>query len=219
MTTADVRENNAVIEREAFRLIGAIPWDPSLAAPRTVDVYRYLDAEVIHAGAMATRRVNRISLLARQVANLTDQFTPDSLLISSGDRDDVILAVAMATMRGTPLAGILLTSGLRPAPSVAELCQPALDTGLPIAVVEESSFDTALRLGELDSEVPLDDLERIDRVMEAVARHIDLDWLRKHCATPREPHMSPHAFRYQLVELARGADKRIVLPEHAVEDT
>ncbi|MGX9080468.1 phosphate acyltransferase, partial [Klebsiella pneumoniae] len=75
------------------------------------------------------------------------------------------------------------------------------------------SYDTATNLNRLNKEIPLDDRERAGKVSDFVASHIDHDWLSASCGTPRELRLSPPAFRYQLVQRAKAAAKRIVLPE------
>lgn len=209
----EARRRFQSLEREHFRLLGAVPWDPALIAPRTIDVARQLGGRVLHPGDQDVRRVRRIALLARRVAHVTDQFTPGSLLVTPGDRDDVILAVSAAAVQGVPLAGLVFTSGMEPEPPIWALCQPALATGLPVYVVDHSSYDTAMALSKLDLEVPADDPERAGRAMDTVAAHLDLDWFRRHCSTARESRVSPHAFRYRLIQRASQAQQRILLPE------
>ncbi|MGB1479662.1 MAG: phosphate acetyltransferase, partial [Marinobacter salsuginis] len=58
-----------------------------------------------------------------------------------------------------------------------------------------------------------DDPNRIEKAMEVVATRIDTDWLQQHLKVARQNRLSPPAFRYQLSERARAANKRIVLPE------
>jgi phosphate acetyltransferase len=135
------------------------------------------------------------------------------LLITPGDRSDVVLAVALAAANKIPLSGLVLTGDLDLAPGILELCRPALETGLPILKVKWSTWETATRLGDMSTEVPVDDLERVQRAMDFVAQHIDVDWLARRSQVPVEARMSPAAFCYRLTELARAADKRIVLPE------
>jgi phosphate acetyltransferase len=209
----EARQRFGQLEKENFRLLGAVPWDPALIAPRASDVARQLGGRVLHAGDQATRRVRRIALLARTVANVTDQFTPGSLLVTPGDRNDIILAVSAAAVQGVQLAGIVFTSDMEPDPRIWALCRPALATGLPVYVVPHSSYDTAMALSKLDLEVPADDPERASLAMDAVAGHLDLAWFKRHCATEREPRVSPHAFRFRLVQRATEADRRILLPE------
>lgn len=208
-----IREQCRVFKRSNFHLLGCVPWREKLLAPRTLDIANYFHAKIIHAGDMAQRRVRRFSVCARTVANVTDAFQPGVLVVTPGDRDDVTIAACMAVLNGVPLAGLLLTSGLEPSTAVLELCEQAFATGLPLLVVRTDTYQTATLLQQFNPEVPLDDVERMEWVMDSVARRIDGYWLKQHCAIDREPRMSPPAFRFQLAERARRAQKRIVLPE------
>jgi phosphate acetyltransferase len=211
---ASLRQRMPVFD-ETFRLLGAIPWDPALVSPRTLDVARELEARVLNEGELAHRRVDDVSVVARTVANMTHRLRPGALIITPGDRDDVILAASMATLNGVPLAGLVLTGGIEPDERVIKLCERALASGLPLLLVDDDSYVSAAKAAAINREVPLDDLERIERVMDGVAGHLDVEWLAARCATDREPRLSPPAFMYRLVTRARQADKRIVLPEGA----
>jgi phosphate acetyltransferase len=202
-----------LLSKPGFNLIGAVPENADLTAYRTIDIAQHLQAQTIHAGEIATRRVKRVSLLARTVNNLLDTLTPGSLLITPGDRSDVVLAVAMAAANGIPIAGLVLTGGFDPPAGLLDLCRPALQTGLPILKVAWATLETATRLAAMSTEVPVDDLPRVQRAMDFVAQHIDTDWLVQHARVPVETRMSPAAFCFRLTELARAAHKRIVLPE------
>lgn len=79
---------------------------------------------------------------------------------------------------------------------------------------EHQHRQTSLSLQSFNTEVPVDDHERIEKVQEYVANYINADWIDSLTATSeRSRRLSPPAFRYQLTELARKAGKRIVLPE------
>ena len=93
------------------------------------------------------------------------------------------------------------------------LCQSALDAGLPVMTVDTGSYETATNLNRMNREIPVDDSERVEKVTNFVARHLDHEWLRERCGSPRELTLSPPAFRYRMVQRAREANKRIVLPE------
>jgi phosphate acetyltransferase len=82
-----------------------------------------------------------------------------------------------------------------------------------VLTVASNSYDTATNLNRMNKEIPIDDRERAELVTEFVASHIAHEWLRQRCGSVRERHLSPAAFRYQLVKQAQAANKRIVLPE------
>ena len=196
-----------------FKLVGSIPWRFDLLAPRTVDIAKQLDAIYINKGDISNRRVSFISVCARTIPNMVDQLLPGTLVVTPGDREDIIIATCMAACNGVPLAGIVLTGNLQPDPRTLKLCNRAFESGLPMLSTRSDTFITANQLSDMSGEVPVDDLDRIERVMESVANSIEIEWLRDRLNLVREPRLSPPAFRHQLSVRAREANKRIVLPE------
>nr|WP_253452208.1 phosphate acetyltransferase [Halomonas sp. Y3] len=208
-----LREHLPALDGKQFRLIGAVPWHDALSAPRVLDVARALNARFLHEGEAATRRVMGTSLCARSASRALYVFKPGRLIVSPGDRDDILLASALATMNGVPLAGILLTHGEQPTEAIVEICRPALRSGLPVLAVDSDSFDTAKRLDRMANDIPSDDPERAEQATRFVAGHLDLPWLKETLSRGQPRRLSPAAFRHQLMQLARQADRRVVLPE------
>jgi len=206
-------EHSPLFRAGDFRLLGCIPYQPELNAPRTRDVAELLGAQVLNAGDYEQRRMSRIIICARTVLNTLQLLKPGVLVVTPGDRDDILLAAALASLNGVPLAGVLLTSDTRPDPRVMDLCRGALQAGLPVLSVSTGSYDTATRLNQLNNEIPVDDRERAEHITDFVASHLDANWLHQRCGTPRELRLSPAVFRYQLIQRAQHANKRIVLPE------
>jgi phosphate acetyltransferase len=94
-----------------------------------------------------------------------------------------------------------------------QLCAPAFATGLPVLHVETGSYETANMVAGVEKQIPIDDKERVELAMNVVADRIDGSWLRELVAMRRSQRLSPPAFRHHLVEDARKANRRIVLPE------
>jgi phosphate acetyltransferase len=193
--------------------VALVPHQDELSALRIKDLATAIDARVLHAGDMHQRRYRDVRLCAMTVPNSLKVFAPDRLLITPADRDDIILAVSLAVMGGMRIAGLVLTGGVAPNERVMQLCAPAFATGLPVLEVEDGSFQTATRVASIDKQIPVDDKERVELAMNTVADRIDATWLKHVVATKRAQRLSPPAFRQRLVEDARKANKRIVLPE------
>ncbi|MCE8043477.1 phosphate acetyltransferase [Halomonas daqingensis] len=209
----ELRRHSPALATDRFHLIGVVPYNPALIAPRVLDVARALGARFLNEGDAANRRVLSTSLCARSAANALHVFRPGSLIVTSGDRDDIVLASALATMNGVPMAGVLLTNGFMPNDNMIEMCRPALKTGMPVLAVDTDSFTTAKNLGRMGNDIPMDDLERAEQVTRFVAGHLDLQWLKDHLSRGFTRRLSPSAFRHQLVKLAQRANRRIILPE------
>lgn len=195
------------------RLWGVVHDNPTLRAPRTLDVAQHLKAEVVLAGELGVRRMLHTVIAARSVAQFIPGLRPGTLVITSGDRDDIILASALAASRGIELAGLLLAHGSRIAPQVMDLAAPALNTGLPILRTVGDSFAIARQISHISSAVPCDDMARMNAVLDTVAEHLDAAVISASFHLHDSSKLSPPAFRYQLIQKARAAQKRIVLPE------
>jgi phosphate acetyltransferase len=209
--------NRCEIFSENFHLLGAIHFNPQMLSPRTYDMAKHLGAKILHEGELMTRRVVDVKIIARSVKNMLFTLRPNTLIVTPADRDDIILAVCMASLNGVPLAGLVLTGeggGLRPEENVLKLCEKAFKTGLPLLLLESDSYTSAFKAASIDMQVPVDDIERIHNVMDYTAESLRIEEsLLVKCAVPREPRLSPAAFMYMLVNASRETSRRIVLPE------
>ena len=195
-------------------ILGCVPWSFDLIATRAIDMCRHLNARVINEGELQTRRVKSVTFCARSIPHMLEHFRPGSLLVTSADRPDVLVAACLAAMNGIEIGAILLTGNYEIDERIAKLCERAFQTGLPVFMVKTNTWQTSLSLQSFNLEVPVDDTQRIEKVQEYVASYINADWVESLTATSeRSRRLSPPAFRYQLTELARKAGKRIVLPE------
>nr|WP_226375556.1 phosphate acetyltransferase [Pantoea stewartii] len=195
-------------------ILGCVPWSFDLIATRAIDMCRHLNARIINEGEIQTRRVKSVTFCARSIPHMLEHFRPGSLLVTSADRPDVLVAACLAAMNGVEIGAILLTGNYEIDERIAKLCERAFQTGLPVFMVKTNTWQTSLSLQSFNLEVPVDDTQRIEKVQEYVAGYINADWIESLTATSeRSRRLSPPAFRYQLTELARKAGKRIVLPE------
>jgi phosphate acetyltransferase len=175
---------------------------------------KHLGARVLKEGELKERRVVEIKIVARSVKNMINALRPNTLIVTPGDRDDIILAVCMAAMNDVPLSGLLLTGGYEPDPAVLQLCERAFATGMPLLLTERDSYSTAAAASKIDTRVAFDDIERIQRVMNFTAEHLSIvKVLVDRAGLTREPRLSPPAFLHMLATLAREKPRRIVLPE------
>ena len=200
-------------ELDDIALWGVVPYDPALLAPRTLDVARHLNARVLVEGELATRRVLETVITARSAAEMIHRLIPGALIMGAGDRDDIMLATALAASKGVQLAGLVLTHGSEIDPRIRKLASHAFQSGLPILSVAHDTFLTATHIDHMPRAVPTDDIERMNTVLETVAEQLWPDALTANVRMPASIQMSPPAFRYRLIQKARTANKRIVLPE------
>jgi phosphate acetyltransferase len=206
-------KNSKVIKSGQLPLLGATPFVPDHTAPRMLDVANHLNAKILFHGNLEKARVHDIMVATRSIEYVIERLQPGALIITAGDRDDVIIATSMAVMRGTPIAGMLLTSGFEPKHVIKKLCAPALMHKIPVLLTEGTTYETVNALGRMDVHIPADDIDRVTKLVDFVAEHLDGEILKAKLGEPSENRLPPAAFRYQLMRAARKANKRIVLPE------
>ena len=200
------------LAQRGLRLIAAVPHRPQLTWLRVRDLVRERRPRVLSEGDLS-RRIKDVAVFAQSVPGGLRVLTEGRLVVVPGDRHDVVMAACLAALSGTRLAALLLTAGVEPDPQVWELTRAACDTGLPILVVDDSSYETATQVRDLDPGLPIDDLERIEGVIDNIADALDPSWIQSLPSSSRSRRLSPAAFRYQLVGLARAAGATVVLPE------
>ena len=194
-------------------LLGDVPFEPRLTAPRLSDVVEALHLGIEQAGNLAGGRMQHLVTAGRGVEGVIDRLCPGALVVTAGERSDIALATGLAHMQGMPIAGLLLTCGTRLSPQVASMLRAAPLAGLTILTTNEDTFATGVLLAGLSRHVRRDDPERMEQSIAHTAAHIDTSPLRAQLGRPGRRRMPPPAFRHRLVQAARVAAKRIVLPE------
>ena len=202
------------IFKKGLSLLGTIDWSADLVSPRATDVAKHLNASLLNEGELAERRLSSVTFCAREIHNMTHTLKPGALLVMSGDRGDVFVSCCLAALNGTKLGALLLTGGYQPDENIMALCSQAMETGLPVMLVNSNTWQTAQALHAFNQEVPVDDSKRIEKVMVHTAESLDASWVNSLTQkVSRQKKLSPSAFRFYLTNRARQVNKRIVLPE------
>ena len=202
---------DALIKR-GVRPVGMALHRPELTRIRVLDLVHELKPRIINEGDLS-RRIKSVAVFAQAVPGGLHVLVDGALVVVPGDRHDVIMAAYLAAANGTRLAALVLSAGVEPDPRVWALANATSATDLPILLVPDNSYETATRVDRLDPGLPVDDPARLRAVTDAIADALDPAWLESMSRSSRPRRLSPAAFRYQLRELARGADASIVLPE------
>ena len=200
--------------RAPLACLGAIQYAAEKSMFRMKDLARYLNARVLHGSEyLDGSRVKELVVAGRSATHMVERFKAGAVIIASGDREDVMMATALRVISGTPLAGLILTCNEVPSPNLQALIAPALKADVPVLLTEHDTFNTANILSHMPNGVPADDLCRMGNMVDYVAENLQITALIQNLDQPKDVRLSPPAFRYRMMQLARTANKRIVLPE------
>jgi phosphate acetyltransferase len=196
----------------ATPLVCMSPNNPELTAPLLCDVAEDLKFTVHRPGDIEKSRVREIIVASRSVDKLVERLRPGTLIVAPGDRSDIVLTAALARVSGMPIAGLLVTCNEPIVPSIETFLSVRFGD-LPILTTTLETYDVAVRLAAMDRRITLRDRERMDRVMDHIADHIDLSKLTAASGKAGARHLTPPMFRHRLIQQSRRASRRIVLPE------
>ena len=196
------------------QLLYAIPDEPSLGRPTVGEIANALGAEVLYGEEQLNRHVRGFTVAAMQLHNFLTRIEYGSLIITPGDRADVIvacLAVVSSTSKQN-ISGIMLTGGLKPEEPIQELIK-GFTQMVPILSVKENTFPTATNVNKIHAKISPDDDRKITRALAVFEKNVDIRQLEEKVVTTRTTIVTPKMFEYELVQRARANKQHIVLPE------
>ncbi|MEN8797710.1 MAG: phosphate acetyltransferase [Flavobacteriaceae bacterium] len=195
-------------------LVGAIPRNPILGNPTMKEIADALEAEVLFGSEHLNNQLSNISVGAMQLRNYLTHFRESSLVITPGDRADIILGALQANLSANyPTAsGIVLTGGLRPEESILKLIE-GLSEIVPIVTVKDGTYATANKVGAIRPKIYAGNTRKINASIQDFETFIPVNALAEKLITFEANGITPRMFQFNLLQRARSEKKRIVLPE------
>lgn len=195
-----------------------LPDEAALAAPTVAQITRALGGTVLLGDeAGLARDALDFVFGGAMLPNLLGALTPGCLLVTPGDRADLVVGALAAHSAGTPpIAGVLLTLDERPADSVLTLASK-LAPGTPVISVAAGSFPTAGELFALEGKLNADTPRKAETALGLFERYVDTGDLLARMSVARSGRVTPMMFEHDLLEQARAVRRRVVLPEGAEE--
>jgi len=191
-----------------------LPDEPALAAPTVAQVTHALGARVLLGDdAGLARDALDFVFGGAMLPNLLKALTPGCLVVTPGDRADLVVGSLAAHSAGTPpIAGVLLTLDEVPSDDVLTLAA-RLAPGTPVLSVPGNSFPTAEQLFSLEGKLSAVTPRKAETALGLFERHIDTGDLLKRVSAPSSDRLTPMMFEHKLLEQARSDLRRVVLPE------
>jgi len=193
-----------------------IPEIPGFSMPTMEEIVEELGAKHFSGPQDGLQReVHAIKVAAMSPANYIDFLEEDDLVVTPGDRPDIIFATLGAiTSRNYPSpAGLLLSGNLEPSSSMMRLLDGIEGLALPIYLMPGDTYSAATRAAAVKATLRPRNEQKIARALGVFERHMDAGALKQQVIATKTTTMSPLMFEYSLFQRARGDRKHIVLPE------
>ncbi|MGW5031212.1 phosphate acetyltransferase [Streptomyces nigra] len=191
-----------------------VPDEPALSAPTVAQIVQALDAKVLLGDDSGLAR-DALDFVfgGAMLPNFLSALTPGCLVVTPGDRADLVVGSLAAHSAGTPpIAGVLLTLDERPGDEILTLAA-RLAPGTPVLSVPGYSFSTAERLSSLEGKLSAATPRKAEIALGLFERYVDTGDLLGRVSAPSSDRVTPMMFEHKLLEQARADLRRIVLPE------
>ncbi|MDJ0568048.1 MAG: phosphate acetyltransferase [Pleurocapsa sp. MO_192.B19] len=204
-------------------LLGTIPYAPKLSSPRVREIVQQLDAEVLYGHNRLDNLAVNYAIAAMQLEHAVTRLKENTLVITPGDRSDIILGLLQAhqSVKYPHLAGILLSGDLQPPEPIRKLIDGLYDP-LPILSLSVDTYETSELLKQVKTSLvvrnytPLTekvDRDKITLSIQLFDESIDLSKLEQQIKTIKAKGITPKMFTYNLLQQAKSQKQHIVLPE------
>ncbi|MCH6255570.1 AAA family ATPase [Puniceicoccaceae bacterium K14] len=167
------------LKKLGIPLLGLLPERKVLTSPNLLQVADKIKGEWLNGkNESGTRRINKIIIGAMTATSILDSVAPGTLLITPGDREDIIMAVlSFSASRGdNSVAGIVLTRGIVPHPRLREMIG---ESSIPIIIAKDDSYTVASNIHSMTVKTQPQDEDKIPVIKKLTQENLDLDLLHK----------------------------------------
>lgn len=167
------------LKKKGLRVLGVIPYQRILSEPTVRQILEELDFRLLSPDASLETKVDKILVGAMAPHDALTYFSDNSLIITPGDREDMILAVAGFQMDkakdGLRIAGIVLTGNIKPHKTVIDLVKRA---NIPLLLAAGDTYSTASEIHDLTVKIKAEDLEKTGIIKDMFEKYVDIDRLK-----------------------------------------
>jgi phosphate acetyltransferase len=191
-----------------------IPMTRELKSPTMKEIVEAVDGKLLFGENYLSNRVDHFIVGAMQLRNCLLHLEENTLIVTPGDRGDIIIAMIQANLsKNYPkVAGMILSGGLQPDEPIIKLVE-GLERVVPIVQVQTGTFETVKIVGAVKSKIYAENKSKIELAINTFEKYTDTNALVDKIVTSRAEGMTPRMFQYEMVKRAKQAKKHIVLPE------
>ena len=168
------------LTRKGIPVLGVIPHTPLLALPTIEQILEETDFEVFCGKEYLEQYISSVIVGAMQPKDAMRYIVEDTLLITPGDREDMIEA-ALGCFYGNDdtklkISGIILSGGITPRQEAVSLLEKAR---IPVLIAKEDTYDVATTVHDLTVKIRPRDTVKVATAVKLIKDHVDLKTILK----------------------------------------
>ncbi len=161
--------------RKNITLYGVMPYKKSLAMPTIKEVLEKTKGRVLCGKDKMGNAVSKILVGAMGPHEALNYIEDGSLLITPGDREDIILAATgmhLSHENDLNISGFVLSGGLMPHKEILELVRKS---GIPMILAQEDTYLLASMVHDMMIKIKPHDKRKIKTAIRLVEEYIDIE--------------------------------------------
>jgi len=166
------------LKARGMRVLGVIPFDPVLSIPTLREIIWAIQGELISGEEHIDNQAGRYVVGAMPLSTALDYFQGRYLLITPGNREDLIMASLTHALTedqtDTDLTGIILTGGIMPHPNILRLIKK---TGYPLVAVDDDTYTISSKISKLQFKIKPESTIKIRETQKLIEKYVDIDLL------------------------------------------
>jgi len=171
------------LERKGIEVLGVMPYYPFLCAPTIAQIVEETGFKLLVCKDQQrmNNHIEHIIVGAMQPRDAINYIKTDSLIITPGDREDIItmaLSLHLGKVKEEKfnISGIILTGGITPHPTIIGLINQAC---IPLLLAKADTYSVASKVHDLTVKVRPNDSSKIEKIVKMVKDHVDIDKILK----------------------------------------
>jgi BioD-like phosphotransacetylase family protein len=164
------------LERKGINVLGVLPYSPVLARSTFEQIIEETDFKVLCGKDFLESSISKVIVGAMEPREAVNYIVEDSLIITPGDREDIIMTALNCFRSGEnkklKISGLILTGGFVPVQPVMDLLNKAQ---IPVLLAKADTYYVATTVHDLTVKIRPVDKEKIEAVVKIVKDRVDLD--------------------------------------------
>ncbi|MDF9832009.1 BioD-like phosphotransacetylase family protein [Ereboglobus sp. PH5-5] len=165
------------LRRLGVPLLGVLPIHRMLSTPSISQIAEEIDGRWLNGHWNApVHRAERVIVGAMTAKGIVDYLQPGVVIITPGDRDDIILAaISSAQLSGEKtISGLILSNDIMPHPKLMDLLQR---TEIPVIAAHRECYDVSSRIHSMTVKTQPQDTDKFPVIKKLIMDHVDMDRL------------------------------------------
>jgi len=167
------------LQRKGLATYGVMPYKKFMTTPTINEIIERTNGKLLCGKNLIYNVVNKILVGAMEPDEALRYIEDGSLIITPGDREDIILAATgmhLSHDNDLSIAGIVLTGGLYPHGEILELVKKAR---IPVVLTQGDTYTVSSRVHDMIVKIKPQDKLKVATAIELVEKYVDVERIVK----------------------------------------